>query len=126
MARLDRLGTGKLVAQLGATIGRRFSYELLQAVSPVAEATLQQGLARLIAAELLYQSGLPPGATYLFKHALIQETAFQSLLRQTRQQYHQQNAQVLAERFPETVDTHPEDRLCMSAVEPDVGFRHLA
>jgi class 3 adenylate cyclase/predicted ATPase len=108
MARLDRLGTGKLVAQLGATIGRRFSYELLQAVSPVAEATLQQGLGRLVEAELLYQRGLPPEASYLFKHALIQETALQSLLRHTRQQYHQQIAQVLAERFPETGETQPE------------------
>jgi predicted ATPase len=108
MARLDRLGTGKLVAQLGATIGRRFSYELLQAVSPVAEATLQQGLEQLVEAELLYQRGLPPEATYLFKHALIQETALQSLLKHTRQQYHQQIAQALDERFPETGETQPE------------------
>jgi class 3 adenylate cyclase/predicted ATPase len=108
MARLDRLGTGKLVAQVGATIGRGFSYELLRAVSPVDEATLQQGLGRLVEAELLYQRGLPPQATYLFKHALIQEAAQQSLLRQTRQQYHQQIAQALAERFPETVETQPE------------------
>ena len=108
MARLDRLGTGKLVAQLGATVGRRFSYELLQAVSPVDEATLQQGLGQLVEAELLYQRGLPPQATYLFKHALIQEAAQQSLLKQTRQQYHQQIAQALAERFPETIETQHE------------------
>jgi tetratricopeptide (TPR) repeat protein len=108
MARLDRLATGKVVAQLGAMIGRRFSYELLQAVSPVDEATLQQALGQLVEAELLYQRGLPPQATYLFKHALIQEAAQQSLLRSTRQQYHQQIAQVLAERFPETVETQPE------------------
>jgi class 3 adenylate cyclase/predicted ATPase len=108
MARLDRLETGKLVAQLGATIGRRFSYELLQAVSPVDEATLQQGLGRLVESELLYQRGLPPQATYLFKHALIQEAAQQSLLKYTRQQYHQHIAQALSERFPETVETQPE------------------
>jgi tetratricopeptide (TPR) repeat protein len=108
MARLDRLATGKVVAQLGAMIGRRFSYELLQAVSPVDEATLQQALGQLVEAELLYQRGLPPQATYLFKHTLIQEAAQQSLLRSTRQQYHQQIAQVLAERFPETVETQPE------------------
>jgi class 3 adenylate cyclase len=108
MARLDRLGTGKLVAQVGATIGRRFSYELLQAVSPVDEATLRHGLGRLVEAELLYQRGLPPRATYLFKHALIQETAQQSLLKHTRQQYHQQIAQALAQRFPDTVETDPE------------------
>jgi predicted ATPase len=108
MARLDRLGTGKLVAQLGATIGRRFSYELLRAVSPMDEGTLRQALGRLVEAELLYQSGMPPHATYLFKHALIQEIAHQSLLRSTRQQYHQQIAQVLAERFAEAIDTEPE------------------
>jgi predicted ATPase len=107
-ARLDRLGTGKLVAQLGATIGRRFSYELLRAVSPVDEATLQQALGRLVEAELLYRRGLPPQATYLFKHALIQEAAYQSLLKSMRQRYHQQIAQALVERFPETIETQPE------------------
>ena len=96
------------VAQLGATLGREFSYELLQAVSPLDEATLQHGLRQLVEAELLYQRGLPPQATYLFKHALIQDAAYQSLLKSTRQQYHQQIAQVLEERFPETVETQPE------------------
>jgi predicted ATPase len=108
MARLDRLGTVKMVAQLGAMIGRRFSYELLQAVSPVNDATLQQALGQLVEAELLYQRGLPPQATYLFKHGLIQEAAQQSLLRSTRQQYHQRIAQALVERFPDTVETQPE------------------
>ena len=69
---------------------------------------LQQGLKQLVEAELVYQRGLPPQAHYLFKHALIQDTAYQSLLKSTRQQYHQQIAQVLAERFPETVETQPE------------------
>ena len=72
------------------------------------EATLQQGLAQLVEAELLYQRGLPPQARYRFKHALIQEAAYQSLLRSTRRQYHQQIAQVLEARFPETCETHPE------------------
>jgi class 3 adenylate cyclase/predicted ATPase len=108
MARLDRLGPAKIVAQLGATIGRRFSYALLQAVSPLDEATLQQALGRLVEAELLYQRGLPPQATYLFKHALIQEAAYQSLVKNTRQHYHQRIAQVLDERFPDTVETQPE------------------
>ncbi len=108
MARLDRLATVKAVAQLGATIGRIFSYELLQAVSPLDEMTLQQALKRLVEAELLYPRGLPPLATYIFKHALIQEAAYQSLLKSTRQQYHQQIAQALVERFPETVETQPE------------------
>ncbi|MBI3799401.1 MAG: hypothetical protein HY268_20845 [Deltaproteobacteria bacterium] len=108
MARLDRLGPAKEVAQLGATLGREFSYELLQAVSHLDEATLQHGLKQLVAAELVYQRGLLPQAHYLFKHALIQDTAYQSLLKSTRQQYHRQIAQVLAERFPETVETQPE------------------
>src|SRR5712691_8481790 len=90
MARLDRLAGGKEVAQLGAVLGREFAYELLQAVAPLDEATLQQALARLVDAELLYQRGLPPQATYIFKHALIQDATYQSLLRSTRQQVHQQ------------------------------------
>ena len=108
MARLDRLATVKALAQLGATLGREFSYELLQAVSPWDEGMLQRGLHQLVEAEFLYQQGLPPQATYLFKHALIQEAAYQSLLRSTRQQQHQRIAQVLEARFPETCETQPE------------------
>src|SRR5262244_47905 len=108
MARLDRLATVKSLAQLGATLGREFSYELLQAVSPWDEGTLRRGLQQLVEAEFLYQQGLPPQATYLFKHALIQEAAYQSLLRSTRQQYHQRIAQVLEARFPESCETQPE------------------
>jgi predicted ATPase len=108
MARLDRLAMVKALAQLGATLGREFSYALLRAVSPWDEGTLGRGLHQLVAAEFLYQQGLPPEATYRFKHALIQETAYQSLLRSTRQQYHQRIAQVLEERFPETAETQPE------------------
>ena len=108
MARLDRLAAVKEVAQLGATLGRTFSYELLQAVTPLDDAALQQALAQLVAAEFLYQRGVPPQATYLFKHALIQEAAYQSLLRSTRQQSHQRIAQMLEARFPETRETQPE------------------
>jgi predicted ATPase len=108
MARLDRLSAVKTVAQLGATIGRQFAYDLLQAISPLDEGTLQQGLRQLVEAELLYQRGMPPQATYIFKHALIQDTAHQSLLRSTRQQYHQRIAQVLVEQFPDTTETQPE------------------
>src|SRR5262249_4196874 len=108
MARLDRLAAVKGLAQLGATLGREFSYALLQAVSPWDEAALHQGLHQLVEAEFLYQRGLPPRATYLFKHALIQDTAYQSLLKSTRQQYHQRIAQVLEARFPETVAMQPE------------------
>jgi predicted ATPase/class 3 adenylate cyclase len=108
MARLDRLATVKAVAQLGAVLGRTFPYELLQAVAPLDEAVLQQALSQLIDAELLYQRGVPPQAIYLFKHALLQETAYQSLLKSTRQQYHQRIAQVLETRFPASVETQPE------------------
>ena len=108
MARLDRLGPAKEIAQLGAVLGREFSYEVLQAISPLDEETLQRGLKQLVMAELVYQRGLVPQAHYLFKHALIQDTAYQSLLKSTRQQYHQQIAQVLDKRFPETKETQPE------------------
>jgi predicted ATPase len=108
MARLDRLAAVKALAQLGATLGREFSYELLHAVSLWDEDTLQRGLHQLVAAEFLYQRGLRPHATYLFKHALIQEAAYQSLLRSTRQQYHQRIARVLEAQFPETAETQPE------------------
>jgi class 3 adenylate cyclase/predicted ATPase len=108
MARLDRLAAVKGLAQLGATLGREFAYELLQAVSPWDEDTVQRGLQQLVAAEFLYQQGLPPQATYRFKHALIQDAAYQSLLRSTRQQHHQCIAQVLETRFPELCDTQPE------------------
>jgi predicted ATPase len=108
MARIDRLSTAREVAQTGATLGREFSYELLQAVSPLDQQTLRQALGKLVEAEVLYQRGLPPQARYLFKHALIQDAAYQSLLKSTRQQYHKQIAQILQERFPETVETQPE------------------
>ena len=108
MARLDRLATVKGLAQLGATLGREFSYELLQAVSPWDEGTLRHGLQQLVAAEFLYQQGLPPQATYLFKHALIQDAAYQSLLRSTRQHHHQHIAQVLESRFPALCEMQPE------------------
>jgi len=108
MARLDRLATLKALAQLGATLGHEFPYALLQAVSPWDEGTVQQGLHQLVEAEFLYQRGLPPQATYVFKHALIQDAAYQSLLKSARQQYHQRIAQVLVDRFPETAATQPE------------------
>jgi class 3 adenylate cyclase/predicted ATPase len=107
MARLDRLVTAKGVAQMGATIGRQFAYDLLQAVSQLDASTLQRELGRLVEAEIIYQRGLPPQATYMFKHALIQDAASQSLLKSTKQQYHQRIAQVLEGQFPETVDQQP-------------------
>src|SRR5262249_27627865 len=89
LARLDRLGAAKGLAQLGAPLGRGFASALLQAGAPWDEATVQWALQQLVGAELLYRRGLPPQATYVFKHALIQEAAYQSLLKRTRQHYHQ-------------------------------------
>jgi class 3 adenylate cyclase/tetratricopeptide (TPR) repeat protein len=108
MARLDRLGTAKGVAQLASMIGREFSYALLQALAPGDESALQRDLRRLVEAELLYQRGLPPRATYVFKHALIRDAAYESLLKRTRQHYHQQIAGTLEEGFPETAAAQPE------------------
>jgi predicted ATPase len=102
------LATVKSLAQLGATLGREFSDDLLQDVSTWDEATVQRGLHQLVAAEFLYQQGLPPQAMYRFKHALIQDAAYQSLLRSTRQQHHQRVAQVVEARFPEVCETQPE------------------
>jgi len=108
MARLDRLNTAKEVAQLGAALGREFSYELLRCVSLQEEPRLRAGLAQLVDAELLYQRGAPPAATYTFKHALIQEMAYQSLLKSVRQQFHTRIAQVLEDRLPERAASEPE------------------
>jgi predicted ATPase/class 3 adenylate cyclase len=108
MARLDHLAPVKETAQIGAVIGREFAYELLAAVSPLPDAKLQEALYQLVQAELVFRRGQPPEATYIFKHALIQDAAYQSLLKRTRQQYHQRIAQVLEARFSELVETQPE------------------
>jgi TOMM system kinase/cyclase fusion protein len=130
MARLDRLVTAKAVAQYAAVIGRQFPYVWLQAVSQLDAATLQRELSRLVEAELLSQRGLPPQATYVFKHALIQDAAYQSLLKSTRQQYHQRIAHVLAEQFLETTVTQPEllahHYTEAGLIEQAVGYWHKA
>ncbi len=108
LARLDRLSEARQVAQLGAILGREFSYDLLQAVAPFSDTALQSALRKLVEAEILYQRGSGEQARYVFKHALIQDTAYQSLLKSMRQQYHQQIAQVLEEQFPATAETQPE------------------
>src|SRR5262249_8489338 len=105
---LDRLVTAKALAQFAAVIGRQFSYELLQAVSQLDEVMLQHELGRLVEAEIVYQRGLPPQLTYMFKQGLIQDAAAQSLLKSTRQQYHQRIAHVLEAQFPETAEAQPE------------------
>jgi predicted ATPase len=108
MARSDQMNTAKEVAQLGSVLGREFAYDMLQALAGQDEETLQAALAQLVQAELLYQRGRPPRARYLFKHALIQDAAYASLLRSVRQGYHQQVAQLLEARFPEVVEAQPE------------------
>src|SRR5262249_1703261 len=108
MARLDRLVTAKAVAQYAAVIGRQFAYDLLSTVSQLDESTLQRELGRLVEAEIVYQRGLPPHAIYIFKHALIQDAAYESLLKTTRQHYHLRIAEVLEAQFPETAETQPE------------------
>jgi class 3 adenylate cyclase/predicted ATPase len=108
MARLDQMNTAKEIAQLGAVLGREFAYAMLQAIASQDEETLQAGLAQLVEAELLYQRGRPPRARYRFKHALIQDAAYASLLRSTRQQVHEHVAHLLETRFPELVETQPE------------------
>jgi class 3 adenylate cyclase/predicted ATPase len=108
MARLDRLETVKEVAQVGAALGRTFHYELLRAIAAMDDTTLQRALAKLGESDLLHQRGVPPDATYIFKHALIQETAYQSMLVSRRQHLHRKIADTLVERFPETSGTQPE------------------
>jgi tetratricopeptide (TPR) repeat protein len=108
LARLDRISSAKEVAQRAAVLGREFSYALLAASAGLGEAALQQGLARLIEAELMFVRGEPPEATYTFKHALVQEAAYESLLKRTRQQLHGRVVDVLVERFPERVESEPE------------------
>ena len=108
MARLDRAPRLREVAQLGSVLGREFAYDMISALAGIEEEMLQSGLGQLVVDELLYQRGRPPRSRYLFKHALIQDAAYQSLLRRTRQQYHQQVATLLEDRFPEVAITQPE------------------
>ncbi len=108
MARLDRLASVRLVAQIGSAIGREFSYELLHAVSRLPEDELQAALIRLVASELVFRRGTPPDAVYAFKHALVQDAAHDSLLRSTRQQLHARIAEALQAHSPGIMDTQPE------------------
>jgi predicted ATPase len=108
MARLDRLGPAKDVAQIGAAIGREFSHALLGAVAGKPEAALVSALDRLIAAGLLFRQGVPPHATYLFKHALVQDAAYGTLLRQPRRALHARIAKTLESQFGEIAENQPE------------------
>ena len=108
MARLDRLGPAKEVAQIGAAIGREFSHALLAALTHKAEAELQSALNRLTAAGLLFRQGAPPNATYLFKHALVRDAAYGTLLRERRHALHASIAETLENQFAEIAQSQPE------------------
>ena len=108
MARLDRLGPAKDVAQIGAAIGREFSHGLLAAVAGKPEAALVSALDRLIAAGLLFRQGVPPHATYLFKHALVQDAAYGTVLRETRRALHARIAEILERQFSEIPENQSE------------------
>jgi predicted ATPase len=108
MARLDRLGPAKEVAQIGASIGRDFSHALLAAVVRKPEPELASALDRLIAAGLLFRQGVPPYATYLFKHALVQDAAYGTLLRERRRALHARIAETLESQFAEIAESQPE------------------
>jgi predicted ATPase len=108
MARLDRLSSVRRVAQIGAAIGREFPYALLRTLSRIPEDELRSALSRLVASELVFQRGTPPEAVYLFKHALVQDAAHDSLLRATRQQLHAEIAQALETHSPEIMENQPE------------------
>jgi tetratricopeptide (TPR) repeat protein len=108
MARLDRLGPGKEIAAIGAAIGREFPYELLAVVSRMSERELQSALARLVDSGLVFRRGVPPATTFVFKHALIQDTAYSALLRALRRELHARIAEALEDDFVEITDEQPE------------------
>jgi predicted ATPase len=126
MARLDRLGPAKEVAQVGAAIGREFSHTLLAAVERKPEAELNSALDRLIAAGLLFRQGVPPQASYLFKHALVQDAAYGTLLREPRRALHARIAEALEGQFTDIAESQPEllARHCTEAglIERAVGL----
>ena len=108
MARLDRLGPAKEVAQIGSAIGREFSHALLAAVARKSEAELGSALDRLVQAGLLFRQGVPPQASYLFKHALVQDAAYGTLLREPRRALHARIAEALESQFAEIAESQPE------------------
>ena len=107
-ARLDRLGSARHVAQVGAAIGLQFHYALLRAVCRLPENELQGSLARLVASELVSQRGTPPDAVYVFEHVLVRDAAHSTILRAVRQQLHAQIAEALETQSPELMDSQPE------------------
>jgi class 3 adenylate cyclase/predicted ATPase len=124
MSRLDRLGEGREVAQIASVIGNEFSWRLLRAISPVPDEKLNASLKKLADAQLLFEQGMPPEAVYKFRHALIQDAAYQSLLRTKRQEYHHRIAQVLEVQFPDTVEAQPH-LLAHHYTEADLGEKAI-
>jgi class 3 adenylate cyclase len=108
LARLDRLAPAREVAQIGAALGRSFSHELVSAAAPMPQLRIDDALAQLVRAELIFSRGTPPDAEYTFKHALVQDAAYSTLLRSKRQELHARIGTVLEKQFPDTVDTRPE------------------
>ena len=108
MARLDRLIPVKEIAQIGAVLGREFTYELVASISPMEESELVQALNKLVASELVYRRGTPPNAVYIFKHALVQDAAYDSLLKAKRQELHGTIADVIQGKFASKLETEPE------------------
>jgi class 3 adenylate cyclase/tetratricopeptide (TPR) repeat protein len=122
IARFDRLGESRSVAQLGAAIGREFSYQLISAVSVTGDAELREHLDRLSRSELVFVHGEPPAAVYTFKHALIQDAIYATLLKSDRARVHERIFAALQEKFPEVVAARPE----MAAYHAENGGRREA
>jgi tetratricopeptide (TPR) repeat protein len=116
LSRLDRLAPTREIAQIGAALGRSFSHELISAVAQIPQAQIDDALAQLAAAELIFRRGTPPDAVYTFKHALVQDAAYSTLLRNRRQQLHARILAALESQFPELVTAQPE-RLARHCVE---------
>jgi class 3 adenylate cyclase len=126
MARLDRLGPAKQVAQIGAAIGREFSYELITALALASDTELSSALDRLVESGLVFRRGLHPQATYQFKHVLIRDAAYGTLLREPRRELHARIAQALTEKFPEVTETQPEilaHHYTEAGQRPSIGAR---
>jgi predicted ATPase len=108
MARLDRLGPAREVAHVGSVIGHGFSFGLLRTLAGMEDAALQAALERLAEADILHVQGFPPDANYLFEHALIQDAAYENLLKSRRQVLHRRVAEILRDRYPDTAAAEPE------------------
>jgi class 3 adenylate cyclase len=119
MSRLDRLGSAKGVAQIGAAIGREFSHALLAFVAPLPESELNLALERLLQSGLISRQGVPPHATYLFKHALVQDAASGTLLREPRRGLHSCIAEVFERQFPDIAESQPEILASLRRGRPD-------